>query len=30
MKKVKKMKYYLKWVTIKPINSSQLSLNLEY
>ena len=30
MKKVKKMKYSLKWATIKPLSSSQLCLNLEY
>ena len=27
MKKVKKMKYYLKWVTLNPTNSSQLRLD---
>lgn len=27
MKKVKKMKYYLKWVTLNPANSSQLRLD---
>jgi hypothetical protein len=30
MKKVKKMKYYLKWGTLNPTNSPQLRLDFGY